>query len=173
VKIDRGRYLAAALTVLRAYHVAGRSEQREPLGSFGEWSSWVRGALLWLGQGDPVETMDAARENDPRLHGLTAVMTQWHSVIGREDVPVRAVIERAIGCLASARTETSAPWNRGYRHPDFLETLLTVAGHDGTINGERLGKWLGRAQVRIVDGLRIVRGGLSTGLQKWRIEPAP
>ena len=42
----------------------------------------MRGALLWVGQCDPVETMEDARGLDPKLDALTAVLTQWWSVIG-------------------------------------------------------------------------------------------
>jgi hypothetical protein len=38
-KADRGRYAAAALTVTRAFHFAGRPRQSDPLGSFEAWSS--------------------------------------------------------------------------------------------------------------------------------------
>jgi putative DNA primase/helicase len=71
-KAKRGRYLVAALTVLRAYHVAGRPGQPDPLGSFEDWSSWVRGALLWLGHADPVDTIEESREMDPKLDAAKA-----------------------------------------------------------------------------------------------------
>jgi putative DNA primase/helicase len=53
-KADRGRYVAAALTVLRAFHSAGRPRQSDPLGSFEAWSSWACDALLCLDEADPV-----------------------------------------------------------------------------------------------------------------------
>jgi hypothetical protein len=52
-KADRGRYVAAALTVLRAFHIAGRPRQSDPLGSFEAWSNWARDALLCLDEADP------------------------------------------------------------------------------------------------------------------------
>ena len=42
----RGKYVVAALTILRAFHVAGRPRQVDPLGSFEDWSDWVRSALI-------------------------------------------------------------------------------------------------------------------------------
>ncbi|MBK8123956.1 MAG: hypothetical protein IPK54_10475 [Dokdonella sp.] len=46
----RQELLGAALTVLRAYIVAGKPAQPiQPYGSFEEWSGLLRGALVWLG----------------------------------------------------------------------------------------------------------------------------
>ncbi|MGE0759584.1 MAG: hypothetical protein AB7O38_21380, partial [Pirellulaceae bacterium] len=79
---DRGRYLTAALTILRAYHVAGRPKPPDALGSFEDWSSWVRSALMWLDQPDPVITMGEVRRQDPERDAVVAVMTQWGSIVG-------------------------------------------------------------------------------------------
>jgi hypothetical protein len=49
----RPEYVVAALTILRAFFIAGRPQQATPLGSFTEWSSVVRDALIWLGCADP------------------------------------------------------------------------------------------------------------------------
>lgn len=64
----RGDFLSAALTVLRAYHVAGRPSQSLPTwGSFQAWSDLVRGACVWAGLPDPFETQRraSAELNEP------------------------------------------------------------------------------------------------------------
>jgi hypothetical protein len=54
VRENRGALAGAALTILRAYYVAGRPSQGlSAWGSFEEWSATVRGAIAWLGLGDP------------------------------------------------------------------------------------------------------------------------
>jgi hypothetical protein len=54
---NRERLLGAALTILRAYHVAGKPDQQlPPWGSFEGWSEVVRSAVVWLGLPDPGET---------------------------------------------------------------------------------------------------------------------
>jgi hypothetical protein len=54
---NRPRLLAAALTVLRAYCVAGRPDQDLPAwGSFEGWSGLVRSAVVWIGLPDPGRT---------------------------------------------------------------------------------------------------------------------
>ena len=60
-KDNRGELVGAALTILRAYHVAGRPNRPPRLQSFEQWSDTVRGALVWLGAGDPAATMDRLR----------------------------------------------------------------------------------------------------------------
>jgi hypothetical protein len=163
-KAHRGALLAAALTVLRAFLVAGRPRQRDPLGSFGEWSRLVRDALIWLGEADPVATLEAARAADPKLANLTAVVGQWARVVGDERITVRDLI-------AAATRATTAEWGRSeFAHPDFREALLVVAGEGGVINSRRLGKWLAANQGRVVVGRRIVQAGLLAGTMTWRLE---
>jgi hypothetical protein len=170
VKADRGRYLNAALTVLRAHHVAGRPSQSAALGSFEAWSGWVRAALLWLDQDDPVKTMEETREMDPKLDALSAVTSQWQRVIGTASVSVRDVIDRATA--QQATTGFSVYGRPEYVAPDFREALLAIAGEGGAVNSKRLGKWLAAHHGRIVCGYRIARMGLSNGILRWRLEPA-
>ena len=172
VKAGRTRYVAAALTILRAYHVAGRPEQPEPLGSFEEWSGWVRASLMWLGQADPVDTMENARAMDPKLAALVGVLVQWHSVIGDISVSAREVIERANAMRTVPADDPEGPPQPEYAHPDFRNVLLGICGDGGELNSKRLGKWLGLHQDRIAKGLRVERSGLSGGILRWRVQPA-
>jgi putative DNA primase/helicase len=57
VLADRGRYVAAILTIARAYICAGMPGRPEPVMSFGRWSDMVRGPLTWLGEADPCNTV--------------------------------------------------------------------------------------------------------------------
>lgn len=166
VVAQRGDYVAAGLTILRAYHCAGRPEQRAPLGSFTEWSRWVRDALIWLGEADPCETMEGMRGADPRLEALTTVLEQWREVIGEERVTVRQVIERA------TEQRPQLYGRSEFIYPEFREALLGIAGEGGAINGGRLGKWIGAHQNRIAAGLKLVSSGVSAGRARWRLAPA-
>ncbi len=66
-KAKRGEMVAASLTILRAWHVAGRpkTDGHKPLGSFEGWEP-IRLALLWLGLPDPVKTQRLVAEDDPQ-----------------------------------------------------------------------------------------------------------
>ena len=165
VKADRGRYLVAALTVLRAFHVAKRPVRPDPLGSYEVWSDWVRGALIWLGEDDPVATMEGVRKSDPKLDALTAVLEQWDWV-GYGPVSVRDVID-----VATKQVSPSTMYARPeFLYPDLREASLAVAGEGGAINSKRLGKWLAGNQDRIVQGRRLIRAGVSGGIARWRME---
>lgn len=91
VESNRAHLLAAAITILRAYVVAGRPPMELPAwGSFEAWSDWVRQPIVWLGLPDPAATrcelmetvdietvlvrrlMDGWQEADPTGAGLTA-----------------------------------------------------------------------------------------------------
>jgi len=92
---DRPQYLAAALTVLRAYVVANTPRRPGPTGSFDEWSNWVRAALIWLDQADPWATTETVRRLDPKRDALIAVITEWSRAIGIvEELTVRQLIDR-------------------------------------------------------------------------------
>src|SRR6516164_3248484 len=76
---QRGGLVAAALTVLRAWHVAGERLNLSTFGSFEEWSHRIRAPLVWLGKVDPCETLAEIRENDPYRGALVAVIEQWRA----------------------------------------------------------------------------------------------
>ena len=50
---NRGAYVAAAITIARAYIASSKPKVCNPLGSYGEWSDAVRSPLVWLGCEDP------------------------------------------------------------------------------------------------------------------------
>jgi hypothetical protein len=77
----RPELVVAGLTLLRAYHLAGRPVRLTPMGSFDDWE-WIRGALVWLGCADPADTRAAILDNDPRKNDLLDVMDLWAASIG-------------------------------------------------------------------------------------------
>ena len=74
---DRGRYIAAALTICRAYVLAGRPGRLPPLASFEAWSDLVRSALVWVGNADPVDTIARMSGGDPRRLQACALFAAW------------------------------------------------------------------------------------------------
>jgi hypothetical protein len=87
----RGSYIAACLTICRAYIVAGRPNKAKRLASYEGWSDTVRSALMWLGKADPVISIEAARADDPELNELRELLEAWAEVFWRgESVPLHA-----------------------------------------------------------------------------------
>jgi hypothetical protein len=159
--MDRAKFVVAGLTVLRAYHVAGRPRQTEAFGGFEDWSRWIRGSLIWLGEDDPCGTVENIRAADPKREALTMVMEGWTRLFQDRRVTVREVINRAIDQTAGLREFINA---------DFRESLLAVAGSGGVVSASNLGRWLGANEKRIVGGYRFVRDGVIQGLQHWKLE---
>jgi hypothetical protein len=154
VRESRGKYVAAGLTILRGYIAAGRPVETKPLGSFEAWSNLVRGALIWIGEADPVDSMAAVRAADPRRQEIVAIMAQWNEYLGDARMTINEVISAAIVA------------------PEFREALLAVAGERGAINGMRLGKWLGRNKGRILDGCSFESASQRKGVATWRLDGA-
>ncbi len=95
-KAKRPALVAAALTIPRAYNVAGKPALGlTPLGSFDAWSSRVRGALVWLGEHDPVDSMESIRARDPEKEMRRAVLTAWRAIVGDDLMTTAELIDRA------------------------------------------------------------------------------
>jgi putative DNA primase/helicase len=156
VLADRGRYVMAALAVVRAYAAAGRPGRAQPLVSFELWSDLVRSALLWLGRADPVDTLRGVRDDDPNRELAAMLFAAWRDAIGLEK-PKTAV---EIIQIAGSRTTgvEDRPDDRDlhqWQHTDLRRGLLAIACRDGVIDAREFGKWLSRHRDRIVCGLRL------------------
>jgi hypothetical protein len=77
VLADRGAYLVAAITIIRAYRVAGSPEVCTPIGSYSDWSDMVRAPLIWLDEADPTWSMEAARDEDIELSNIRELFFHW------------------------------------------------------------------------------------------------
>ena len=174
---NRGEIVAAALTVLRAYGIAGRPEKPPRLQNFGEWSDTVRAALIWLGQGDPVRTMARLRKAEPALVNLRAVLAAWRDECGAAPQSSNSIIE-----LANATIATPEPGNpglhvRSYVRPTLRNAILTVAGRGGAIETRVFGQWLGRSKNRVVnlgdddakDLVALEPATVLHGAQQWKV----
>jgi putative DNA primase/helicase len=176
-KQNRGELVVAALTILRAYHNAGRPDRPSPLQSFTQWSDTVRGALLWLGQGDPVATMRRMRSTDPTLVNLRAFLTAWRAQFPDEPASSAAAIARANEIHISPVTGRPDEHIRRLAHPSFHAALVQVAGRSGKIEVRTLGKYLGQSADRVVDIgadgepdlVTLEAGSMLDGNRRWRV----
>ena len=154
----RGELVAAGLTVLRAFHAAGRPEQGCPTwGGFEAWSRWVRDPLVWLGMADAAAGRRHVEANDPVHQKLVGLLTTWHEAV-RETAHTTAEIVRASGY--------STPEAEALRG-----SLLEIAGTaHGDINLRTLGRFLSGYVDRIEGGLVLRRDGRKHGgSPSWRV----
>jgi hypothetical protein len=154
VHAERGRLVCAALTILRAWHVARMTIGVDPLGSFEDWSYRIRQPLLWLDQPDPCDSIEAVRENDPFRAELGTVLMQWKEKLG---VGAKHTVQQVIA--------------RAVPDPDFYGALMMVAAskQGGGISNDRLGRYLGRNNGKIVGRLKLMKVGNVHGYLLWSV----
>jgi hypothetical protein len=156
VRERRPQLVVAILVVLKAWHLArrrGTEMECQPFGGFEDWSRWVREALLWLGEADPVATAERVQETDPEREALEEVTEYWEQQLGL-GVRYRGheILSRAMGS------------------PDFYAALVSACGTRGNVDAKRLGEWL-RFQVGKITsaGCKIVSERGSRGSKWWKL----
>jgi hypothetical protein len=153
---DRARYVAAALTIVRAWIVAGRHKADcRTLAGYGDWSDLCRQPLLWLGLPDATTSVFEAMAEDPDRETLGRLLTGWQCAFGKTAAMVRDAVR------VSAF---------GEQHADLHEVLRDIADERGVINRRRLGWWIRRHAGRIVDGRRFVRASGNRSAEAWQVE---
>jgi hypothetical protein len=167
-KTNRGELVAAALTILRAYYVAGRPERLPQLQGFAEWSDGPRSALVWLGVDDPVNTQEILRKNDPKRAALIRVAEAWRTMFGAAPMTASDAIAQA-----EERTPIGAFGDKwALANPNINEALMSVAGRNRAINPEALGRYLGKSKEQVLkldDGslVRFEQQGQRQGVAIW------
>jgi hypothetical protein len=168
---DRGKYVAACLTVCRAYIAAGRPQRLPPLASYGEWSDTVRSALVWLGEADPVASQDMAHAQDPETALLMTLLREWTTVFGigkASRQPLRDVIRRCDWNIVDPMRGT-----KNYTHQGLRSAVLAVmpVKHSLVPDATALGCWLRSRKDRRVNGLRFCKQDeTSTTPTVWWVE---
>jgi len=174
VRANRGKYIAAALTVVSAYLSTHRPASKPLLASFEDWSRTVREALLWLGREDPVSTIEAARSDDPEREALAIMITAWAEVFGtgaNTAAPVSEAISKSqerefsYDDIGRVSGETQK-----LKNSHLHEALMQVSPR-GQPNSRSLGWWLKRNEGKIVYGqyFRSVFDG-HLGARRWYVE---
>jgi putative DNA primase/helicase len=176
VLANRGKYVAAALTVVRAFVQSGKKPDIPPLASYGDYTNAVRGALVWLGKADPAESMERAREDDPELSALRAVMAQWTHHIGLNvEATAKAFIQRA---ELHQRDDETARQLPEYLYPELRDVLLSIAPGRQGIDSAKFGYWLRAKKGRITTlpgsgRVRFEPAGATNGLARWKLAAVP
>jgi putative DNA primase/helicase len=155
---DRGKYVAAALTIARAYRVFGGSVECAPIGSYGRWSMAVREPLIWLGKEDSVRSMDELREEDPVRAGASELYRLWKQDLGLDQSFTAAEV--------TAKAQERSGQHGPLKHPELHALLMIQAGgFKDEIDTQRAGIWLRSVHGQVHDGLRLERIKGATGHQ--------
>jgi putative DNA primase/helicase len=143
VLADRGKFVAAALTLVRAHLVANEPASVKPLAGFEDWSRLVRAALVWLGCADPVGTQEELRTEDPAVVALDLVVEAWAKLI-----------------------ESNTDKDRAFTATELLEQndndldrelrAATNTRNDQALSTVKVGQFLKRHQGRVRRGAKVV-----------------
>lgn len=179
VRRKRWEYLAAGITILRAWHCAGRPcVGLSVWGSFESWSRVIRGAIVFAGGIDPAiaheEFRDAASTDVGHLRGI---LDGWQDatqsqLLSPDGEPLGRVIKKLIAESVAAEKE-----DRSARGASLREALETLA------NGEALERWRGQSDrvgkffrsnrrkvVRMANvSLMLDVAGESRGSTRWKV----
>ena len=161
VRRNRGHYVAACLTIARAYIAAARPAPLPPLLSFEDWSHVVREPLSWLGCADPVASQETLRSDDPRRMETTAVFEAWKSACGTGKTQARTtkqVIEIADNKIGA----------------DLWEALFAVAAQrhspERKIDPKTLGKWLAAHKGTIAAKCKLMVDDTDSTRPRWYLD---
>ncbi len=185
VRENRPRLVSAALTILRAYFVAGKPQASKlvPFGSFEAWSALVRSCVVGLGLPDPIGARDRIRKDaDLEAEALKVALMSWKEALGVGKPwtlsEVIAWIEAREGRKAKGKKKDAELFEESEEDKaekqlarDLREALGNLdEKYDGwRLNSRRLGKALHHHGGRIVDGLAFMAGDKTWKGVKWRV----
>jgi hypothetical protein len=155
----RPQLVAAALTILRGYHLAGRPAHGRPgrMGTFEAWDELIRGACVWAALADPIAGRERIRaDDDTDRRGLGGALEACVEAFGIEPFTAATAAERA-------EKDTA-----------LRDALLELAGGD-KLDGRRIGYALRNVRGRVVGRMRFEASPQTErkhGTTRWRVERA-
>jgi hypothetical protein len=174
VNTNRPRLFAAALTILRAHAVAGFPhptvqvtkpdgttvwEAARPVGSFREWDTVIRHAMLRAGLQDPAVTQDEAHDEDEGDTKLREFFRAWYAckpdLAGTATEIIATIMEDRNG-LRISRQDSFEPTALTALRQALFE--LTDTDVDRMPCSKTLGYRLKEARDKKIGGYRLERG---------------
>lgn len=156
---NRNVLASAAMTILRAYVVAGSPlNSKTPVyGRFEQWSKLIREPLLWLGMADPCDTRKAIETRDPIRDNLGNLLHSWWAAFGDEAKTLQEV-------MLDVDSDLDGSLN------DLSNAINAVAQERGRVNNHRLGNFIARHESRIEQGCKFEKySGAVRGVVRWRV----
>lgn len=158
---ERPKLLAAALTLLRAYHVAGRpAVGLTSWGSFTSWSDHVRAPIVWAGGADPIKArIDVIEQGDTERDGAARIVRALFDVFGYAAFTSAEVVREANPHDSSRQSLVDALDEACPRRPGQRVDTQIVA------------RALRKLRGRVFGGLRLKNGeGRSNAGTRWCLE---
>ncbi len=157
VLAERGKYVSAALTIIRGWIVAGRPKQAcKALSTFNDWVDHCVQPLLNFGYANPMLSAFDAMNADPDREAIARLMNVWKDCFEKAPGMVRDLVGHA------------------HSNIELAEILEDIApDRKGGFNNKSLGRWLKRHAGRVVNGYRFVPADGSRNASAWKLESVP
>jgi hypothetical protein len=160
----RPRLVVAALTLLRAYFVAGRpGAGAMHFASFEAWAALVAGAIKWAG-GANVLDLKTQASADPKLEAVPALFEALATLTA--DGP-----KSAADLVASIYTTVEVPGTPAAQAREALETLMVMNARSpgGRPSAAALGYVLRRFKGQVKQGRKLVTTQDRTKRHVWQV----
>ena len=160
VRNNRGEILANALTLARAWYVAGKPKgSTKPLGSFESWTKILSGMLEYAGITGLLENAADLAERDAGSDEWTFFLAKWHDIFGPKPILMKELL------------------NELWRDEDLAEVMPekvaeALRGAKTRGAGIGVGKALARKTgVTYSNGLKLIRGeDAHKGQKTWAVD---
>ena len=151
----RPKLVHAVLTLMRAYLAAGRPAKQPTLGTFYDWSAWVREPVLWVGGHDVVETQNRLRDSgDERLIAWRVFLQSWRAKWFSHAVSTSDAHAAVTTCVSA----------------DDFAMRESLEHFTPKISTRALGYIFRSWEGRIVGGLRLKKSGRGRKGTEWMVE---
>jgi hypothetical protein len=170
VRENRASLLIDALTIVRAYIVAGRPDQKlSAFGSFEEWSGLIRSAIVWTTGCDPLKTRDAIDESDTETNDAAALLVALADSGLASTGATAAEIARAVNDEVQAAHKDRREVDPRLRS---LVDVMTEATRNGEpMTAKLLGYKLRALKDRTLGGYRLTSWqDLHSKVARWKVE---
>lgn len=175
-KEHRPQIVHAILTIMRAYHVAGHTirtqehpeglpqkEVLKPLGSFEDWSDWVRGPLVDAGYPDPIESRRRLEDEDPDKAAFACVLESWYEAY--KDFSTIRTTSNIFEDFQDAQGERKKELN------DLMEAFENAVPHRGELRPRHVGMWLEKKKGCFANGFQLVKWKRTSQGILWKVNP--
>jgi hypothetical protein len=130
VREARPRLVVAALTILRAFVVAGRPEMKTPsFGSFEGFSSFIPPAVVFAGGHDPMQGRILGGAANPVDEALGALLAGFDALVTKRHS--NAVIAVAARTRRESRTPVRVPIDRFFTSSELVAMVYADTADDG------------------------------------------
>lgn len=161
IEAERPRLAVAALTILRAYFVAGcPSQAGGDWGSFERWSAVIRGSIVWAGGADPLPTRRAALTGDDTA-----------ALLGKLIVGIETADPSGVGLTTKEiERKTFGTQADDADHEALAEAVFEICGE--RFNGRKFGRRVRGFAERVWQGRYIEADSARGGVARWRVRRA-